>query len=94
MIQVYATPGSEEGEHCKQFLEEHQFPHGYVVYDPLDEEFEERRAEVVKWSGQSAQTDFPFVFVGTTYLGGVTELLQAHESGYLVELGVLPDEGL
>ncbi len=66
-------------------MKEKNIPFEEIFIDPLeDDDYEVKRDDLyVRSNGQKT---FPFIFVGTEFLGGYTELVQAHSSLRLQEL--------
>lgn len=66
-------------------MKEKNIPFEEIFIDPLeDDDYAVKRDDLyVRSNGQKT---FPFIFVGTEFLGGYTELVQAHSSLRLQEL--------
>lgn len=85
MIVVYSRPHCIYCTKAKAFLNEKELAYEEVFLDPLeDDDYETKRDELL--ARAQGQKTFPFIFVGTEFLGGYTELVQAHGSLRLQEL--------
>lgn len=62
------------------FFEQKNIPFKYVCLDPKDYNYT-HITNVLKTS--TSQNTFPFIFIGTEFLGGFTELIHAYETLYL-----------
>lgn len=84
-IQIYSRPHCVYCTKAKAFLKEKNIPFEEVFMDPLeDDDYETKRDELLLRA--NGQKTFPFVFVGTEFLGGYTELVRAHDTMYLHDL--------
>jgi glutaredoxin len=73
---------------AKQFLTERHIQFETTTLNPDDDAYATTRDELVTKSRVNHRT-FPFVFVGTTFLGGYSDLVLAADTGKLKELGVV-----
>lgn len=84
-VQIYSRPHCIYCTKSKAFMKEKNIPFEEIFIDPLeDDDYAVKRDDLyVRSNGQKT---FPFIFVGTEFLGGYTELVQAHSSLRLQEL--------
>lgn len=79
-ITVFSKPECPFCDKAKMFFEENNIPFEVVDLDPSNVTYEVQKEWLKSSTGQNT---FPFIYVGTTFLGGFTELLRAHRTNAL-----------
>ena len=92
-INVISKEGCKYCTYAKGFLTSHGLPYAEEKMVPGAPEYGARRTKLIKITGQAT---FPWVFVGTQFLGGYHELLHAYNtqrlSVLLKPIGLSVDE--
>ena len=84
-VTIYSRPYCVYCEKCKVFLEEKGIPFNEVKLDVESESYDANRDYLVSRSGCNHKT-YPFVFVGDTFVGGYTDLVNAYSTLRLHDL--------
>ena len=87
MLHVYCKPNCVYCDKAKQFLQEKHVQFECTTLDPEDASYVAARDDLISRCQVDHRT-FPFIFVGSTFVGGYTDLVVAADSGRLAELGV------
>jgi glutaredoxin 3 len=82
-IIIYSKPECPFCDKAKLFFEELSLPYEYIMLDPSSADYEARRDEL---KASTCHRSFPFVYIGDEFVGGFTELIQAHRTNRLHEL--------
>jgi len=73
-VRIYSKPYCVFCTKAKNFLTEKKVPFEYIELDPLSDEYDDQKDDLVS---KTSHKSFPFIFVGNTFVGGYTELLQS-----------------
>lgn len=84
-IVVYSKPYCTYCVKAKSFLEENGIPYNEVVLDVEQDDYMALRQELLDMTG-GKHTTYPFIFVGTTFIGGYTDLVRHFETNSLHEM--------
>ena len=79
-ITVFSKPECPFCDKTKMFFDEHKIPYKVITLDPSQVSYETQKEWLKSSTGHNT---FPFIFVGTTFLGGFMELLRAHRTNAL-----------
>jgi len=85
MIEIYSKGGCKYCTLAKEFLDQKGIEYAEHKLDPLGANYQIERQKLIK---RTHQTTFPWIFVGTHFLGGYTDLIRAHDTLLLEKLGV------
>jgi glutaredoxin 3 len=88
-VVIHTKSGCPYCDKAKVFFAEYSIPYEEVFYDPTSEDYEVLKNELID---KTCHRTFPQIFIGDKFLGGYTELLNAHSTlklhDMLKEIGI------
>lgn len=84
-VVVYSKTGCKYCDLAVLFLDGKNTPFTKVIMDPCDSTYVDMRDRLFEKTGQHT---FPQIFVGSTFVGGYSDMIHAYSTGYWKELCV------
>ena len=89
VVTVYSKPYCPFCTHAKNFLENKQIPYEVIELDPLSDEYDKKVDQLIT---DTKHRTFPFIFAGTKFIGGFTDMVAAYND--LSFQRILEEQGL
>lgn len=82
-VTIVSKAGCKFCDYAKSFLQERCIPYEEEVLTPGEPEYAKRRTVLIKSTNQAT---FPWIFIGSNFIGGYKELLHAANTFRLHQL--------
>lgn len=80
---IYSKPACKFCTLSKEFFKNHKIPYEEVFLDPKSEGYHDQVEELLS---KTSQTTFPFIFVGSHFVGGYSDMVAAFDTLRLHEM--------
>lgn len=92
-VLIYGKSNCKNCDLAKEFCKTYSIPYNYIELDPKSDSYDTYIDELLK----TGHSQFPFIYVSSTFLGGYSQLVNAYDTlklhALLQEIGVdLPVE--
>lgn len=82
-VVIYSKPVCKFCQMAKEFFKDHNIPYTEIYLDPKTDEYAEKVDELLNTTNH---TTFPFIFIGTEFVGGYSDMVAAYNTLKLHEM--------
>lgn len=82
-VTIYSKPACPYCTRAKEFFAAHSIPYTEVLLDPKKDDYDDVVTDLLE---KTNHTTFPFIFVGSHFIGGYSDMIAAYDTLRLHEL--------